>query len=1011
MPQQTTGPGALEASTKARTRSPSSPSQNLGASPRSSTPIRLRSGTNPGDAPASLEAFGTGLSPLRSRLGSMDSIQAEGGAFTIVTPDYSISDKPRINELDVGGITRTKIGIAEAPGGHMHSLGTDNAVASPARRSSSPCLHVDEKQPPEQGLRIFGESKPRRSSIDTSVCSSLDVLPDEGGVRQHPGEEWRATPLSNARSSGEIFRSGQLSAKNKSAWVSEAKLAWTSSKKPAKDFADVLSVSPKELAKQIALMNAQQFRSIKLCEFSSLGWTGPEKNIRAANIVAMTQLFNQVAIWTGNVILFSENAKRRLHLLCHFIAVAKSLYDVGDFNGVYNIISALNSTPIYRLQRTWTMISRKERAIFDKLSELMSPLNNCESYRQKLAQAKSPCIPYLGLFLSDLTYLNEALKKERALPGRDRQIREREDQMAAIIKDIERYQIQAVYDYEVSEQFIEAMETVKFQPDQQQFQENRQYQRSYEIEPKMKVGQASEPVKIQLKDESAPGTLSKLHKALSIDTMVSRPDDSSATESPTPTASTPLPGNSFSLLRSQIAAAAAAKAKQRLTDKLSHGSSSSEGEAMSNWRRLRVQIAAAAALKGKQRSNSNFGEGDAAKFGLHRKAKSTTTGSPEFLSPSIKSPSALPFYDSDDDDSDNDDDENDDDGNDDSDPDDDDRKGWISRFKPSRENSVQSHRKEPSASKFTKLTLQVFPQKDTPLTVAPVVGLFSESGSCTELLSGLVNVKYISTAGGHRPDHKKWKKFWVVLRASTLSLYSVQKKNNLSSKVLGKMRGDRGDRGDKVDRTDPCLDLNNQNLDHENRKTPSAFGILREKSGKSSTQSQEGLQRERTVGTVSPTTPQQYCLSADNLSASEGRPPAVSSGLSKGRRDAQSSEQLGHIPRKRSQNEGAERLAVGSVRSTEVDEGGASFFGSYYRVQSNKIKDVIEITEIHVEVATDYLKRRHVMRITTEKGSCVMMQAQSQEEMQKWINSIHGVAEWKRFTSQPQTTKQASQRE
>lgn len=80
----------------------------------------------------------------------------------------------------------------------------------------------------------------------------------------------------------------------------------------------------------------------------------------------------------------------------HFIAVAKECVELGDFNAFYSVLGGLKCTPVRRLERTWALIDRKEKSIFDMLSELMSPNNNSELYRKRLSVIKKPCIPYLG---------------------------------------------------------------------------------------------------------------------------------------------------------------------------------------------------------------------------------------------------------------------------------------------------------------------------------------------------------------------------------------------------------------------------------------------------------------------------------------------------------------------------------------------------------------------------------------------------------------------------------------
>ena len=78
------------------------------------------------------------------------------------------------------------------------------------------------------------------------------------------------------------------------------------------------------------------------------------------------------------------------------------------------VVMALQSAPIYRLQKTWLVrsarrwdgrsrwlcflqgLSKRDRTTFSHLKDLFSSNENWKRLRQHLSQAKLPCIPYLG---------------------------------------------------------------------------------------------------------------------------------------------------------------------------------------------------------------------------------------------------------------------------------------------------------------------------------------------------------------------------------------------------------------------------------------------------------------------------------------------------------------------------------------------------------------------------------------------------------------------------------------
>ncbi|KAJ3044144.1 hypothetical protein HK097_001581 [Rhizophlyctis rosea] len=247
---------------------------------------------------------------------------------------------------------------------------------------------------------------------------------------------------------------------------------------------NILEVPAKELARQLALTDSELFRSIGRQELASLAWSSPDKNEKTPNIVAVTTQFNRIALWITQEILNADKIKRRFQLICYFISVAKYCHNYNNFNGLRSVAAGLQSTPVHRLERTWAMVGRRERAIFEKLADLMSPMNNSGSYRAKLANCKPPCVPYLGTWLSDLTFLNECLKKEKGGPGRAQQVSEREAQIEALLDEIARYQLTSYYPFEPVTGIQEAIQVFDYTPESHNATEEGQYRQSLTIEPR-----------------------------------------------------------------------------------------------------------------------------------------------------------------------------------------------------------------------------------------------------------------------------------------------------------------------------------------------------------------------------------------------------------------------------------------------------------------------------------------------------------------------------------------------
>ena len=64
------------------------------------------------------------------------------------------------------------------------------------------------------------------------------------------------------------------------------------------------------------------------------------------------------------------------------------------------------------MKKTWGLLSRRDKQLFDKLNELFSDDSNFEVLRKHLdslaLMSKADCIPYLGLYLTDLIHIDMA---------------------------------------------------------------------------------------------------------------------------------------------------------------------------------------------------------------------------------------------------------------------------------------------------------------------------------------------------------------------------------------------------------------------------------------------------------------------------------------------------------------------------------------------------------------------------------------------------------------------------
>ena len=175
---------------------------------------------------------------------------------------------------------------------------------------------------------------------------------------------------------------------------------------PQPEHIDVFAVHPKELARQLTLVEHELFRAVRPWELQDLAFSKKDKS-RAPHVAAVTRHFNAASQWFACAILAQRGLRARVRAAARVLDVAEHCRRLQNYNGVNEIISALNSSAVYRLRRTWAALAPRHTRLFRELSELMANTRNYQNLRHQLHNVEPPLVPYLGVYLTDLTFLEE----------------------------------------------------------------------------------------------------------------------------------------------------------------------------------------------------------------------------------------------------------------------------------------------------------------------------------------------------------------------------------------------------------------------------------------------------------------------------------------------------------------------------------------------------------------------------------------------------------------------------
>ncbi|XP_015667417.1 ras-specific guanine nucleotide-releasing factor 1 [Protobothrops mucrosquamatus] len=162
-----------------------------------------------------------------------------------------------------------------------------------------------------------------------------------------------------------------------------------------------------EIAEQLTLLDHLVFKTIPYEEFFGQGWMKMEKNERTPYILMNTKHFNDISNLIASEILCSEDVAARVSIIEKWVAVADICRCLHNYNAVLEITSAFNRSAIFRLKKTWMKVSKPTKAVIDKLQRLVSSEGRFKNLREALKNCDPPCVPYLGMYLTDLAFIEE----------------------------------------------------------------------------------------------------------------------------------------------------------------------------------------------------------------------------------------------------------------------------------------------------------------------------------------------------------------------------------------------------------------------------------------------------------------------------------------------------------------------------------------------------------------------------------------------------------------------------
>jgi son of sevenless-like protein len=160
-----------------------------------------------------------------------------------------------------------------------------------------------------------------------------------------------------------------------------------------------------EVARQLTMIECHLYMKIRPSE--CLTRSREQKSDNNDNIAAIIVTTNKIAHWVADTVLNKDDSRKRAMIVKQFISVADRCRELKNFSSMIAIVSGLNSPPIRRLKRTWEQIAQKFMTLLAACEMTIDSNKNFSNYRSLLQRITPPCVPFIGLYLTTLTFIQD----------------------------------------------------------------------------------------------------------------------------------------------------------------------------------------------------------------------------------------------------------------------------------------------------------------------------------------------------------------------------------------------------------------------------------------------------------------------------------------------------------------------------------------------------------------------------------------------------------------------------
>uniref|UniRef100_A0A6B2L6G7 Ras-GEF domain-containing protein n=1 Tax=Arcella intermedia TaxID=1963864 RepID=A0A6B2L6G7_9EUKA len=166
----------------------------------------------------------------------------------------------------------------------------------------------------------------------------------------------------------------------------------------------IVDIHPTEIARQLTLASMKIFSLINPRDLLYWNSKAEEKKLRIMDFI---NNFNYLCQWAISFILVGINEKQRGFFITHVIYVMIEAFSIGNYHCAVALLACLDGVAISRLKKSWCFVEETQINSLENIRNQLSANGNWKIYRELVQQRQDPCLPYIGVYLQDIFFIED----------------------------------------------------------------------------------------------------------------------------------------------------------------------------------------------------------------------------------------------------------------------------------------------------------------------------------------------------------------------------------------------------------------------------------------------------------------------------------------------------------------------------------------------------------------------------------------------------------------------------